>query len=367
MLSSSLLSEVLEETKKITSMDILVAEDNGTVLASTRKLSENESRMLATFALSDKSCYEDRGMYLLRDSYDRGDIDFILMLLGDGKERGMVAGLVTMQVKLAIKGNESRAPVNDLLSNLLLDNILHTNIESEANYLGLDPLEKRRVFIAQAETGRESALLTKAHNIFAGRPETYVVSVERGKTAIISGDMSDEIALIKAKEIFDRLGGSENGVLRVGIGLSVDNLEDLINSYRQAVSALAVADLFKPEEEVASYDRLGAGRIINVLPEDICSAFISENFAKGEIDGIDKEILYTVKVFFENSLNISETARKMFIHRNTLIYRLNKLYNQIGLDVRNFDDAMTFKLTDMVNKRLKLLKNKQAGRIKEKE
>ena len=367
MISSNLLSEALEETKKISSMDVLVADDDGTVTVSTRAMTENESRLLATFALSDKTCYEDRGIYLLRDRYDRADIDFIVVLLGEGRERGMVAGFLALQVKQALKGNESRTPVNDLLSNLLLDNILHTNIESEAHYLGLDPSQTRRIFIAQAETGRESALLTKAQNTFAGHHDMYVVSVERGRTAIIVGGLPDEKAQMKAGEIFDRLGGEKNGVVRVGYGLSVDNLENLINSYRQAITALEVADLFKPEERIVSYVRLGAGRIINVLPAGICSAFISENFEPGEIDGIDEEILYTVKVFFDNSLNISETARKMFLHRNTLIYRLNKLYNLIGLDVRNFDDAMTFKLTDMVNKRLKALEKKQARSNKEKE
>ena len=126
--------------------------------------------------------------------------------------------------------------------------------------------------------------------------------------------------------------------------------------------SMFVENPFKPDEKIVSYEKLGAGRIVNVLPESICTAFISENFKPGEIDGIDEEILYTVKAFFENSLNISETARKMFIHRNTLIYRLNKLYNLIGLDVRNFDDAMTFKLTDMVNKRLKVIRNGQQSR-----
>ena len=361
MISSNLLSEALEEIKKITSMDVLAADDNGTIAAATRALSENESGLLATFALSDKACYEDRGIYLLRDRYDRADIDFIVALLGEGRERSMISGFLALQVKQVLKGNESRTPVNDLLSNLLLDNILHTNIESEANYLGLDPSEVRRIFIARAETGRESALLTKAQSIFTGNADVYVVSVERGKTAVIVGGLPEDKAELKAKEIFDRLGGSKNGVVRIGYGLSVDNLEDLIDSYRQANTALEVASLFKPDEKIVSYEKLGAGRIVNVLPESICTAFISENFEPGEIDGIDEEILYTVKVFFENSLNISETARKMFIHRNTLIYRLNKLYNLIGLDVRNFDDAMTFKLTDMVNKRLKVIRSGQGG------
>lgn len=357
MNSGSMLSEALEEVKKITSMDALAADENGVVKASTKELSNDEERLLATFALSDKMCYEDRAVYLLKDKYEGADIDFIVALLGSGSGRNTVAALLALQVKQVLKGNESRTPVNDLLSNLLLDNILQTNIESEANYLGIDPGARRRIFIAQAAEGRESALLTKARNTFAEADGVYVVSVERGRTALITEGVEPDKARVKAEEIYEALGGEKNGVVRVGYGLETESLDELIGAYRQAITALEVSVLFKPGEAIVSYESLGAGRIINTLSANICEAFISENFSPGQIDGIDQEILHTVEVFFDNSLNISETARKMFIHRNTLIYRLNKLYNQIGLDVRNFEDAMTFKLASMVNKKYKALKS----------
>lgn len=358
MISGAMLSEALEEVKKITSLDALVADDKGTLKAATWEPSADEERLLATFALSDKVCHEERELYLLRDKYAGADIEFIVILKGAARDKAMTAGLLSLQVKQVLKGSESRTPVNDLLSNLLLDNILHTNIESEASYLGIDPEARRRIFIAEAAEGRESAVLTRARNTFAADESAYVVSVERGRTAIIIEGMPDEKAQARAKQIYEVLGGAESGVVRVGYGLPVSNLEELIRSYRQAVTALEVARLFMPKECLVSYEKLGAGRIINTLDESICEAFIAESFEERGLDSIDKEILYTVEVFFDNSLNISETARKMFIHRNTLIYRLNKLYNQVGLDVRNFDDAMTFKLASMVNKKYKALKGR---------
>ena len=359
MISGTMLTEALEEVKKITSLDVVVADDKGAVKAETMSPPERAESMLATFALSDKMCYEEKDLYLLREKYEGADIDFIVMLWGEAQGRSLTADLVALQVKQFLKGNESRTPVNDLLSNLLLDNILHTNIESEASYLGIDPSEVRRVFIARAAEGRESAVLAKARNAFAAIENIHVVSVERGKTAVIVEGLAPDKARKKAEAIFETLGGEENGVLMVSYGLPVNDLEKLINSYRQAVTALETAELFDPDVKTVSYECLGVGRIINTLTEDICEAFISENFDPGEMDRIDKEILYTVEVFFDNSLNISETARKMFIHRNTLIYRLNKLYNQIGLDVRNFEDAMTFKLSSMVNKKYKALQGKK--------
>lgn len=358
MISSTMLAEALEEVKKITSLDIVIADDKGSVKAKTLSPSPRDESMLATFALSDKMCYEERDLYLLRESYEGAEIDFIVMLSGEARERALTADLVALQVKQFLKGNESRSPVNDLLSNLLLDNILHTNIESEAGYLGIDPGAERRIFIVQAAEGRESAVLTRARTAFAADESIHVVSVERGRTAVIAEGLAPDKAGEKAGEIFETLGGEENGVVRVSYGLPVNDLEKLITGYRQAVTALEVAGLFDPGAKTVSYKSLGVGRIINTLSGDICEAFISENFDPGEMDGIDKEILYTVEVFFDNSLNISETARKMFIHRNTLIYRLNKLYNQIGLDVRKFEDAMTFKLSGMVNKKYKALQGK---------
>ena len=210
----------------------------------------------------------------------------------------------------------------------------------------------------QAAEGQESSLLTKARNRFDGNERIYVVSVERGRTAFITECSETRSAADTAERIYNRLGAEKGGIVRIGYGLPVDRLEDLKSSYRQAIAALEVAELFLPDEVFISYEHLGTGRLINTLPVDVCEAFINENFKPGEMDGIDEEILYTVEVFFDNSLNISETARKMFIHRNTLIYRINKLYNQIGLDVRNFEDALTFKLASMVNKRCKALQNK---------
>ena len=358
MISSNTLAELPESVKKITGLDVMIADEKGVITTGTRAAEVEEEKNIAAFALSEKESFEEKGYFLLRDRYESADVGFVVALFGEGGDKDMIARMVSLQVKQIIRGNESRTPVNDLLSNLLLDNILHTNIESEAAYLGMDPGALRRIYIAQAAEGKESALLTKARNAFAGNEKIYVVSVERGRTAIIAEGRDAENAEKNAENIYGRLGGEKGGVVRVAYGLPTDNLEELIFSYRQAITALEVAEQFLQDEIFVSYDKLGPGRLINTLPENVCSAFINENFEAGEIDSIDEEILYTVEVFFDNSLNISETARKMFIHRNTLIYRINKLYNQIGLDVRNFEDALTFKLASMVNKRCKALQGK---------
>jgi carbohydrate diacid regulator len=79
----------------------------------------------------------------------------------------------------------------------------------------------------------------------------------------------------------------------------------------------------------------------------LCEMFIKEIFGERNID-LDDETMVTIQKFFENSLNISETARQLYIHRNTLVYRLERLEKMIGLDIRKFEDAMTFKIAMMV-------------------
>ena len=314
--------------------------------------------LLATFALSDKACYEDRGIYLLKDRYDRADIDFIVALPGEGRERSMIAGFLALQVKQVLRGNEPRTPVNDLLSNLLLDNILHTNIESEAYYLGLDPSEVRRIFIARAETGRESALLTKAQNTFTGNADVYVVSVERGKTALIVGGLPDDKAELKAKEIFDGLGGSKNGVVRIGYGLSVDNLEDLINSYRQANTALEVASLFKPDEIIVSYEKLGAVLHVldtfNIEPNDKVKAFVNVNNLSDE-------------EYLKNHFIVMCTKKGVVKKTSLEAYSRPRTNGIIAVGIREGDELVTACLTDGNSELLIASKNGKVVRCTEEE
>ena len=80
--------------------------------------------------------------------------------------------------------------------------------------------------------------------------------------------------------------------------------------------------------------------------------FLSEVFKKGSIESLDQETLSTIQKFFENNLNVSETSRKLFVHRNTLVYRLDKIRRLTGLDLKEFDDAIVFKVALMVVKYL---------------
>ena len=138
----------------------------------------------------------------------------------------------------------------------------------------------------------------------------------------------------------------------VGISSVVDNLKDLARAYKEARIAFEVGKVFDIEKPIISYENLGIGRLIYQLPTTLCEMFLSEVFKKGSLESLDRETLMTVQSFFENNLNVSETSRKLFVHRNTLVYRLEKIRKLSGLDLREFDHAVTFKVALMVKKYL---------------
>jgi carbohydrate diacid regulator len=138
----------------------------------------------------------------------------------------------------------------------------------------------------------------------------------------------------------------------VGIGTAVDNIKDLARSYKEAQVALEVGKIFDNEKNVNSYENLGIGRLIYQLPTTLCEMFLAEVFKRGSIDSLDRETLSTIQCFFDNNLNVSETSRKLFVHRNTLVYRLEKIKKMTGLDLREFEHAITFKVAMMVRKYL---------------
>jgi carbohydrate diacid regulator len=155
-----------------------------------------------------------------------------------------------------------------------------------------------------------------------------------------------------AQSMADTLEAEFFTQVSVGIGTAVDNIKDLARSYKEAQVALEVGKIFDNEKNVNSYENLGIGRLIYQLPTTLCEMFLSEVFKKGSFDGLDRETLSTIQCFFDNNLNVSETSRKLFVHRNTLVYRLEKIRKLTGLDLREFEHAITFKVAMMVRKYL---------------
>ena len=138
----------------------------------------------------------------------------------------------------------------------------------------------------------------------------------------------------------------------------MDSIKELSRSFKEAQTALEVGKVFDTDKAIVSYDNLGIARLIYHLPTTLCETFLHEVFKRGSIESLDHETLFTIQKFFENNLNVSETSRKLFVHRNTLVYRLEKIQKKTGLDVRVFEDALTFKIAMMVADHMKDMNNK---------
>ena len=145
--------------------------------------------------------------------------------------------------------------------------------------------------------------------------------------------------------------------VRIAYGTIISEIQQISRSYKEARMALNVGKIFYSEKRIHAYSRLGIGRLIYQLPVNLCEMFMNEVFTEQMPDSFDEETLGTINKFFENNLNVSETARQLFVHRNTLVYRLEKLQKSTGLDIRVFDDALTFKIALMVVNYMKYMKN----------
>ncbi|MBE7008092.1 MAG: PucR family transcriptional regulator, partial [Ruminococcaceae bacterium] len=236
------------------------------------------------------------------------------------------------------------------------DNILPSDIYIRAKELHVDAEQPRGVFvIRRRDEHAESVTLESVQNVLPDRQTSTVVSMGEGDIVLIhhvdaEAETSDLEKIAGQIEEALRVGGESTVV--IGIGTVAAHLRDLAKSYKEAQIAIEVGKVFDTEKFIINYENLGIGRLIYQLPTTLCEMFLQEIFKKNPIDALDKETLFTINKFFENNLILSETARKLFVHRNTLVYRLEKIKKLTGLDLREFDDAITFKVALMVKKYL---------------
>ena len=192
-------------------------------------------------------------------------------------------------------------------------------------------------------------------NMFPDKNKDYVISVDEQDIVLVrevpTNAEADDIEKL-AKTIDDTLTGEFFAKATIGIGTVADNIKDLARSYKEAQIAIEVGKVFDTTKDIISYKNLGIARLIYQLPTTLCEMFLSEVLKKGSLESLDQETLTTIQCFFENNLNVSETSRKLFVHRNTLVYRLEKIRKMTGLDLREFENAITFKVALMVKRYL---------------
>lgn len=244
---------------------------------------------------------------------------------------------------------------NNFIKNVILENILPGDIYIKARELHFNVEVSRVVLLVKVISNNDISAYDVIQNLFPDKQKDFIFNINETDIILVkeikNGIGTEDIEKL-ARSIVDTLSGEFYTKSVVGIGTIVTGIKDLSKSFKEAQVALEVGKVFDDEKSIISYDNLGIARLIYQLPTTLCEMFLREVFKKGSIESLDHETLFTIQKFFENNLNVSETSRKLFVHRNTLVYRLEKIKKITGLDLREFDHAIVFKVALMVKKYL---------------
>ena len=292
--------------------------------------------------------------------FDEHQLEYILLANGGSDDVYMVGKLAAFQIQSLLIAYKERFDKDNFVKNLLLDNLLLVDIYNRAKKLHIDTEARRVIFIVETNHEKDNSRLDNIRGILSARTKDFITAVDEKDIIIMKqlGLTEGYPELEKAAaEFYDALKSEGEENVRIAYGTIVNDIREVSKSYKEAKLALDVGKIFFDEKKVIAYSTLGIGRLIYQLPIPLCKMFIREIFEGKSPDEFDEETLATINKFFENSLNVSETSRQLYIHRNTLVYRLDKLQKSTGLDLRVFEDAITFKIALMVVKYMKYMES----------
>lgn len=270
----------------------------------------------------------------------------------------MIGKIASFQIQNLLVAYKERFDKDNFIKNLILDNLLLVDIYNRAKKLHIETEVRRVVFLVETNREKDGNELEKIRGLFGGKSKDFVTAVDEKNIIVVKELTENETYddLNKTADVIINLFKSDaNCNIHIAYGTIVNELKEVSRSYKEARMALDVGKIFFEDQDVIAYSQLGIGRLIYQLPIPLCKMFIKEIFGGKSPDDFDEEILTTINKFFENNLNVSETSRQLYIHRNTLVYRLDKLQKSTGLDLRIFEDAITFKIALMVVKYMKYM------------
>lgn len=356
MISNQILQNTIDELKNITQRELTVIEREGKVVATTEdEMLGKQVELVDNFVLSQADSQSIQGRQYFK-VFDNGVAEYVICIKGEDDESYRIGKIAAFQIQNLLIAYKERYDKDNFIKNLLLDNLLLVDIYTRAKKLHIDNNVKRVVYLIETSVDKDINIVEIVRSIFPAKVKDFVTAVDE-KNIILVKEIKDENIEKVAHMIVDTLNAETMSKVYVAIGTTVTDLKDVSRSYKEAKMALEVGRIFGSEKYVVNYEKLGIGRLIYQLPIPLCRMFIKEVLHGMSIEEFDEETLTTVNKFFENNLNVSETSRQLYIHRNTLVYRLDKLQKQTGLDLRNFDDAITFKITLMVSKYMKFMDN----------
>ena len=310
MISNQILQETINGMKEVTGIDLCILDLSGRIVVTTMEITDALAQHAEEFADSMAESQVIDGFQYFK-IFDDQRLEYILLTAGMSENAYTIGKLAVMQIQNLLTAYKERLDKENFVKNLLRDNLLLVDIYNRSKKLHIEVEQRRVAFLIQAEYEKDQNLLEATKEVESGADSDFITAVDEKSIVYVS------------------------------------------RSYKEAQIALEVSKIFYEDASVIAYNQLGIGRLIYQLPLPLCKMFIREVFGDYSPDSIDEETLATIDKFFENNLNVSETSRQLFIHRNTLVYRLDKIQKNTNLDLRNFEDAIAFKIALMVVKYMK--------------
>lgn len=354
-MSNRLFQGVIHQMRDAIDRTIGVIDETSVVIACSElgRIGEVNENITAD-ALSVSNAFVVNG-YTYKAFGGRPRAEYAVFVSGSDPEAARYASLLAVALGSIKQYYDEKYDRNNFIKNVILDNILPGDIYLKARELRFNSEVSRVCMLIKVQNKSDISAYDVIQNLFPDKNKDFVININETDIALVKeihANITSKDLDKLASSIVDTLGSEFYTHCVVGIGTVVNNIKDLPHSFKEAQIALEVGKVFDTERAVVSYDNLGIARLIYQLPTTLCEAFLKEVFKKGSIDSLDHETLFTIQRFFENNLNVSETSRKLFVHRNTLVYRLEKIKKITGLDLRNFEDAIVFKVALMVKKYL---------------
>ena len=281
--------------------------------------------------------------------------DFIYFAEGEDKDALKNVQILNISLGSLKVLHDEKYDKHNFMKNVILDNVLMGDLILKAKELHIAFEAQRLVYLIKCSNASDYSASDILHSLYPDKNRDFVINIDSANTVLIKELQPDtthgEINEM-AQTILSTLNSEALIHAFIGIGTLAENLNVLAKSYKDACVALEVGKVFDTDKDIVNYDNLGVARLIYHLPTTLCEMFLNEVFKKESIDALDQETIYTIQKFFENNLNVSETSRQLYVHRNTLVYRLDKVQKITGLDLRIFEQAVVFKVAMMVKRYL---------------
>lgn len=351
-MSNRLFQGILHQMREAIDRTIGVMDDSFTVISCSNLGRIGEVHSITPPVNSDLFI---KGSYTYKPFGTNNATDYILFVEGIDPQAARYAELLAIALSSIKQFYDEKYDRVNFVKNIILDNVLTGDIYLKARELHFNNDISRTVLLVRTPAHNDVSVFDVLQNLFPDKNKDFVISINDTDVAVVKEvhqDIDNKDLEKLARSIIDTLSGEFYTRATVGIGTVIDGIKDLARAFKEAQIALEVGKVFDTEKSIVSYDNLGIARLIYQLPTTLCETFLQEVFKHSSIESLDQETLFTIQKFFENNLNVSETSRKLFVHRNTLVYRLEKIKKITGLDLREFDHAIVFKIALMVKKYL---------------